>query len=131
MDGYACDIAEERFYAQTFWCNFEVFKCCQAAQALARRGENIDRCFIGISPGGVGQSLYSAHLDAMYGALHTFFDPNVFYHEDELRKQIENFVGSIILTGQEAPETHKKLREDYIWLYTNSCDFDKCLVIVD
>jgi len=41
----------ETFYAQTFWCNCDVFLCCQAAQALAKRGENVDRCFIGVSPG--------------------------------------------------------------------------------
>ena len=41
----------------------------QAALALAKRGENIDRLFIGISPGGVGQSLYTANLAAMLGPL--------------------------------------------------------------
>jgi hypothetical protein len=41
---------EERlaaFYRETFWANPKVFRCCQAALALAKRGENIDRCFIG------------------------------------------------------------------------------------
>jgi hypothetical protein len=75
----------ERFYRETFWANIEVLRCCQAAQALAKRWINIDRCFIGISPGGVGQSLYSSHLDAMYGPVHAFFDPNIFYSDDELR----------------------------------------------
>jgi len=100
------------FYMQTFWNNIDVFICCQAAQALAKRGCNIDRCFIGVSPGGVGQSLYSSHLAAIYGHNHAFFDPNVWFAEDELRKQIEQFAGCIILTGQEAPETYRKLRED-------------------
>lgn len=71
----------EKFYQQTFWANYKVYRCCQAAQALAKRGENIDRCFIGISPGGVGQSLYSAHLDAIYAHNHCFFDPNVWYQD--------------------------------------------------
>jgi len=39
------------FIEQTFWCNGHVVKCMQAAQALAKRGGNIDRCFIGINPG--------------------------------------------------------------------------------
>ena len=47
----------EKFYEQTFWCNMDVFRCFQAAIAIAKRGLNVDRCFIGISPGGVGQSL--------------------------------------------------------------------------
>ena len=46
-------IAEvEKFYSQTFWCNVEAFRCNQAALDLAKRGENVDRCFFGISPGG-------------------------------------------------------------------------------
>jgi hypothetical protein len=73
------------FYRQTFWANVEVFRCFQSAIALALRGENIDRCFIGVSPGGVGQSLYSGLLAAMYDKLHTYFDPNIWYHDDELR----------------------------------------------
>ncbi len=102
----------QKFFAETFWCNANVFICCQAAQALAKRYENIDRCFIGVSPGGVGQSLYSHHLNAVYGHNHAFFDPNVWYQEDELRKQIEQFAGCIIITGQEAPESTRKFRED-------------------
>lgn len=100
------------FYKQTFWCNQQVFKCCQAAQALAKRGLNIDRLFIGISPGGVGQSLYSIHLHAMYGDGAAFFDPNVWYNDEELRKQVESWTGCFILTGQEAPESSRRLRED-------------------
>ena len=60
----------------------------KAALALAKRGLNVDRWFIGISPGGVGQSLYTAHLDAMLGNNHCYFDPNVWFSEDELRKQV-------------------------------------------
>ena len=82
------------------------------AQALAKRGLNIDRCFIGISPGGVGQSLYSMLLAQVYKSSHAYFDPNMWYLDEELRKQVESFVGCIILTGQECPETNKKLRED-------------------
>ncbi len=110
-----------RFYSQTFWSNVAVFKCHQAAQALAKRGENIDRCFIGLGPGGVGQSLTSAHLAAMYGHLHAYFDPNMWYHDDEMRKQVEQYVGCIILTGQEAPESGRKMRED-LYKKTMSAD---------
>ena len=102
----------ERFYEQTFWCNFKVFQCFQAALALAKRGLNIDRCFIGISPGGVGQSLYSLHLSEMYKQHHMFFDPNVWHMEEELRKQAESLAKCFILTGQEAPESSKKLHID-------------------
>jgi hypothetical protein len=102
----------QRFYSQTFWCNHDVFQCCQAALAIAKRGFNVDRCFIGQSPGGVGQSLFSQHIAEMYKHNHAFFDPNIWHNEEELRKQVEAFARCCILTGQEAPESAKKLHTD-------------------
>lgn len=100
------------FLQQTFWCNNDVFVCNQAALALAKRGLNIDRLFIGISPGGVGQSLYSGLLHAMCEGSAAYFDPNVWYHDDELRKQVEQWAGCFLLTGQESPDPGRRLRED-------------------
>ena len=79
------------FYKQTFWCNMAVFMCHQAAQALCKRGENLERCFIGESPGSVGQSLYTNHLAAIYKSNHSYFDPNIWYLDEEMRKTIEEF----------------------------------------
>ena len=110
-----------KFYSQTFWCNFDVFRCCMAAAALAKRGFNVDRCFIGISPGGVGQSLYSLHLAAMFGSNHSFFDPNVWHNDEELRKQVEGFARCCVITGQEAPESSRKLHLD-LYKKTMSAD---------
>lgn len=62
--------------------------------------------------GGVGQSLFSLHLDSMLGHNHGFFDPNVWFNEDELRKQVETYARCIVMTGQEGPESHKKLHLD-------------------
>ncbi|CAE7258342.1 unnamed protein product [Symbiodinium microadriaticum] len=100
------------FYERTFWCNLDVLKCFQAAIAIAKRGFNVDRCFIGISPGGVGQSLYSHHLSEMYKHNHSYFDPNIWHLDEELRKQVESFAKCFILTGQEVPETSRKLHID-------------------
>ena len=97
-----------------FWGNIDVFKCCQAAQALAKRGTNVTRVFIGISRGGVGQSLYSLHPKAMFAHNFAFFEPNVWFNEDEMRKQVEQLNGCCVLTGQETPATGRKLREDLL-----------------
>jgi len=91
-----------KFYQQTFWANNDVFACNMAAMALAKRGFNVDRCFIGESPGGVGQSLFSMHIDAMLGSNHGYFDPNVWYNEDELRKQVESFARCIVVSSYRA-----------------------------
>ena len=64
-----------------------------------------------IAPG-VGQSLYSSHLDAVYAPNHTFIDPNIWYDEHEMRKQIEQSAGCFILTAQEKPENSRRMRED-------------------
>ena len=112
------------FLSQTFWCNQHVLRCNQAALALAKRGLNIDRCFIGLSPGGVGQSLYTSLLSAALGDAHSYFDPSIFYLDEELRKQVENFVGCYAITGQECPETNKRLRED---LFKKLCSGDRLL----
>ena len=44
--------------------------------------------------------------------MHGFVDMNVFYTEDELRKQADTFTGKVVMTGQETPNTDKPLRED-------------------
>ena len=91
------------FYSCTFWGNINVFKCSQAAQALAKRGLNVVRMFIGLSSGGAGQSLYSTHLQAMYAHNFAFFDLQIGFNEEEMRKQVEQLNGCIILIGQETP----------------------------
>ena len=48
----------------------------------------------------VSANRYLAHtFSAMFGRLHACFDPNVWYQDDELRKQIENLDGCIVLAG--------------------------------
>ena len=48
----------------------------------------------------------------MYKHNYSFFDPNIWHLDDELRKQVESFARCFILTGQEAPETNKKMHID-------------------
>ena len=55
---------------------------------------------------------YSLHLSTMYGHKHAFFDPNLWHMDEELRKQVETCAKCFIMTGQEAPETSKKLHVD-------------------
>lgn len=45
--------------------------------------------------------------------LHAFLDTNIFYSDDELRKQVEGLVGKVITTGQEAVEgARQSMRKD-------------------
>ena len=89
------------------------WQCSMAALALALRGYNVDRCFWGIGPGGVGQSLFTAHIATVLGSLHAYLDTNIYYTDDELRKQSEQLVHCVVVTGQEAVEgSSRRMRED-------------------
>ena len=76
----------------------------------------MDQICIFLGPGGVGLSLFTAHIAAMLGTtLHKYYDPNVFYDDTELRKTIELLSGAIVYSGQERPTgTKSRLREDLI-----------------
>ncbi|CAK0891385.1 unnamed protein product [Prorocentrum cordatum] len=104
----------DQFYRQTFWANAAAHKVCMAALALAKRGLNVDRLFFFWGAGGVGLSLTTAHLDAMLGhSNHKYFDPQVFYLDEKMRKTVESLKGTIVLTAQEKPEgLRKSFRED-------------------
>ena len=70
--------------SRTFWANYAGWVCCQAALALAKRRINVDQLFMLWGPGGVGLSLITALIAAGLGPkLHKYFDPNVFYQDDE------------------------------------------------
>ena len=103
----------ETFFSTTFWGNALALKCQLAALTLAIRGENVDRCFWTIGPGGVGQSLVSHFFDALLDGRHAFLDTNVYYSDDELRKQAQTLVSKIVVTAQEAVQgASHHMRED-------------------
>ncbi|CAE7674583.1 unnamed protein product [Symbiodinium sp. CCMP2592] len=89
------------------------------ANAIAADMQIFEKFAVAINPdkmhvnrGGVGQSLYSLHLSEMYKHNHSYFDPNIWHLDEELRKQVESFAKCFVLTGQEAPETNRKMHID-------------------
>ena len=78
-----------RFYKQTFYQNKAALISIMAAMCVVLEGGNVDRIFWTVGPGGVGQSLLSHHLHSVFATLAAFIDTNVFYSDDELRKQAE------------------------------------------
>ena len=57
------------------------------------------RAFITVGPGGVGQSLNTCLIANLFGGSLGFMDMNVFYTEDELRKQADTFTGKVDVRG--------------------------------
>ena len=74
----------EKFWKTTYWGNAGAFQVCMASLTLALHGENVDRAFWGVGSGGVGQSLQTAHLEALLGNYHSCLDMNI-YFVDEAR----------------------------------------------
>ncbi|CAE7525164.1 unnamed protein product [Symbiodinium natans] len=94
-----------------------------ASLTLALHGENVDRAFWGIGSGGVGQSLQTAHLEALLGNYHACLDMNIYYVDEEMRKQAARLVGKIVVTGQETVQgSRKSMRED---IYKKHISADK------
>ena len=100
------------FLTTTFWQNSDALACIFAATTLALHGENVDRAFWSRGPGGVGQSLMSHLLATALGNLHRWVDMQVYFSDDEMRKQSELLVGGLVVTGQESPEVERRMRED-------------------
>ena len=106
----------QKAYEETFWACAGGFTFGQACWALAARGLNVNTITVYWGPGGVGMSSYTAHLAAMLGTdNHNLYDPNVFYDDTELRKQIDKMVGRFVYTGQEKPVGGKQtMRQDLL-----------------
>ena len=102
----------EDYIRTTFWCNINGWRACQAALALAKRGLNVLPAFIMLGAGGVGLSLLTDLVaGAMGESLHEFFDPFVFYDDEELRKTVDLLVGGVVFSGRERSQgTNKKMR---------------------
>ena len=72
-------------------------KACRAALALAKRGLSVTQGFIFLARGGCGLSLFTSLLATSLGEeLHKYFDPCLFYDDEELRKIVELLYGGIV-----------------------------------
>jgi hypothetical protein len=100
------------FWSTTFWSNDAALECQLAAMTLALRGRNVDRAFWSQGPGGVGQSLESHRVAALFGPLHGFLDLNIYYDDNELRKQSEHLFDKLVTTGQEAEDGRGGMKQD-------------------
>ena len=101
-----------RFLQTTFYMNAASLRCHLAAMALTLRGFNVDRAFWTVGGGGVGQSLLSYLIANVWSSSHAFLDMNIYYSDDELRKQCELLAGKCVVTGQENPDVSREMRED-------------------
>lgn len=72
----------QTFWNTTYWGNGAAFEVCMASLTLALRGENVDRAFWGIGSGGVGQSLQTAHIEAILGTYHSCLDMNIYFVDE-------------------------------------------------
>ena len=97
-------------------------KACRAALALAKRGINVTQGFIFLALGGCGLTLFTTLLATSLGEeLHKYFDPYLFYDDEELRKTVDLLVGGLVFSGQERPQGgSKKKMQIHLWKKFNS-----------
>ena len=102
--------------SRTFWANVGAWRFTQACREMVHRGLNVNQITYFIGPGGVGLSLFTAHLDAMYGQqIHRYFDPAILFTDDEMRKVIPLLLGGKIFSGGERRKgIRDRLREDLL-----------------
>lgn len=55
---------------------------------------------IPVAPQSRGSCIQCERPQAMYGANFAYFDPNIWWNEDEMRKQVEQLNGCFVLTGK-------------------------------
>ena len=87
LDPVADEVRERLDWRTTYWGNLEAFEVFMASLTLALRGENVDRASWGSGSGRVGQSLQTAHIEAILGECHTCLDMNI-YFVDEAGMQV-------------------------------------------
>ena len=84
-----------QFLRTPFFDNAAALECQLAAICSTLRGVSIVRAFVTVGPSGVGQSLNTCLVANLFGGSHGFMDMNVFFSEDELRKQADTFTGKV------------------------------------
>ena len=92
------------FFGIASYSNSEAVSCTISGLSIALIGENADRAFWTIGPGGVGQSLFTSLIHNAMAPTHGFFDCAALYLDDELRKTLEHLIPFKILTAQEGTE---------------------------
>ena len=76
--------------------NIAGLKACRAALTLSKRGVSVTQGFIFLARGGCGLSLFTSLLTTSLGdELHKYFDPYLFYDDEELRKTVELLMDGI------------------------------------
>lgn len=90
-----------KIHSTTYWKNKAALRCEFSAFCLALMRKNIDRGFWHLGRGGAGQSLTTSHIHALMSGFHAFLDMNIYFTDDEMRKQADLLIDMLVSTGQE------------------------------
>ena len=65
----------------------------------------------------------------MYGANFAYFDPNIWWNEDEMRKQVEQLNGCFVLTGKVRLCRLKDILKRAMSVCPCVCVYDVCVYV--
>jgi hypothetical protein len=84
-----------------------------AAYGITLRGFNVSHCQWTIGAGGVGHSLLATLIHNTFSGLHSYYDTNCYYSDDDFQKQAESLKAKLIVAAQEGVEgSSQGTRED-------------------
>ena len=65
--------------------------------------------------GGCGLSLITDLISTALGDFHAFFDPYIYYDDEELRKIVDTLVGACVFSAQEKVQGSRKMMLVHLW----------------
>ena len=104
-----------QFLFSRFYDNLPALKLYLALEALAVHYVDTKITLFFQDDGGRGKSALSLLRVTVWGKLHAFADPSIFFTEEELRKQGVNLRHTLLVTIQEALENGKTTFPDHLW----------------
>ena len=75
------------------WGNLFIQLIFRREGTCLQKGDGLNLRMIDVAP-------EPERLQAIYGANFAYFDPNIWWNEDEMRKQVEQLNGCFVLTGK-------------------------------
>ena len=85
---------------QEVWGNLFIQLIFRQEGTCLQKGDGLNLRMIPVAPQSRGPCIQCERPQAMYGANFAYFDPNIWWNEDEMRKQVEQLNGCFVLTGK-------------------------------
>ena len=105
----------KKFLGSRFYENAGGLRLYLSLEAMAAHHENANVTLFFQDRGGKGKSALSALRANVWGQMHAFADPSIFFTDEELRKQGVDLRHKLFVTIQETRERRKAVFLEHLW----------------